>query len=74
MVSVARTWLSLHLRRRLIEQHFSEPQPLFSSEDFLQVDSVARMRLSLELRNLVIKQHSSLTRYSFCFQEIVSDF
>ena len=74
VVSVARTWLSLHLRSLLIEQHFSEPQPLFSSEDFLQVDSVARAQLSLGLRSLLIEQHSSLTRYSFCFRKNLSDF
>jgi len=74
MVGVARMWLSLHLSGRLIEQHFSEPQPLFSSEDFLQVDGVARTRLSLGLRSLLIEQHSSLTRYSFCFRKNLSDF
>ena len=63
-------------------QHFSEPQPhrtsyslrcwfdrLFSSEDFLQVDSAARTRHLLDLRSLLIEQHSSLTRYSICFQK-----
>jgi len=69
VVGVARTWLSLHLSGLLIEQHFSEPQPLFSSEDFLQVDSVARTRHSLDLRSLLIEQHSSLTRYSICFRK-----
>ena len=67
VVIVARMWLSLHLRSLLIKQHFSEPQPLFSSEDFLQVDSVARRRLLLDLRSLLMEQLSSLTRYCFRF-------